>query len=173
MSRARAEQRAAQMAAALEANGVSHVVVVPDSESGWLLDAVHSSPIQAISACREGEALAIAVGLWAGGESPVVLIQSTGLYESGDSIRGLILDARVPLVVLVGYRGLRGERPFTDSAARYLEPVLEAWNLASWRMEEGAEAAAIHSAFAHAREHAEAAVVLVPPPPIARVDAPG
>lgn len=159
------------MVAALEANGVSHLVVVPDSESGWLLDAIARSPIQQIAACREGEAIAIAVGLWTGGKAPVVVIQSTGVFESGDSIRGLLLDACVPLVVLVGYRGLRGEPPFADSAARYLEPVLDAWGLRRWLMQPDEEADAIEQAFAHTRAQGEAAVVLVPPPPIRRVDA--
>ena len=49
--------------------------------------------------------MAIAAGLWVGGKRPVVLIQNTGMFESGDSIRGLALDVDFPLVMMIGYRG--------------------------------------------------------------------
>ena len=45
-----------------------------------------------------------------GGKKPVVLIQNTGMMESGDSIRGLALDINLPLVMLIGYRGWNAPR---------------------------------------------------------------
>ena len=54
---------------------------------------------------REGEAFAVASGLWLGGRTPVVSVQCTGLMESGDAIRGTAVRMGVPLLCLVGYRG--------------------------------------------------------------------
>jgi len=58
-----------------------------------------------VTVTREGEAFAVASGLWLGGAHPVVLIQNTGLLESGDSLRGTAMRMGVPLLCLVTYRG--------------------------------------------------------------------
>src|SRR5207244_2961061 len=67
--------------------GVTHVVWRPDSETGYMYTAMLESDLTLVPVCREGESIAIAAGLIMGGQRPVVLIQSTGFYESGDSVR--------------------------------------------------------------------------------------
>ena len=90
----------------LKKNNVTHVVWLPDSETNFMYQLLTSEPsLDLVPVCREGETMAIAAGLWVGGKKPVVLIQNTGIFESGDSIRGLGLDVNQPLVMLVGYRG--------------------------------------------------------------------
>src|SRR5262249_1969891 len=64
--------------------GVTHIVWLPDSETGFLYKAILESPITLVPVCREGESMAIAAGLIMGGKRPVILIQSTGFFESGD-----------------------------------------------------------------------------------------
>ena len=111
-------------------NGVTHVVYLPDSETNWmyqLMEADNSHGPHPVS--REGESIAIAAGLIAGGKKPVVLIQNTGMLESGDSIRGIGQDCNMPVVMLIGYRGWTRHGPTPDSAARYTEPTLRAWNV--------------------------------------------
>ena len=78
--------------------------------------------------CREGEAWAIAAGLWIGGARPLVVIQNTGLFESGDSLRNALFDLGLPLYALIGYRSylIEGSK---DSARRFTEPMLQAWGL--------------------------------------------
>ena len=78
---------------------------------------------------REGETFAIALGLLMGGKKPVVCIQNTGFFESGDSIRGIWIDLKLPILALVGYRGWEGGGPSADSAATFLEPVIKAWGI--------------------------------------------
>ncbi len=98
--------------------GVTHVVWLPDSETGYMYEAMLESDLTLVQICREGESMAVAAGLIMGGKQPVVLIQSTGFYESGDSIRGLCLDLHLPLLFMIGYRGYLGrDRTPTDSAA--------------------------------------------------------
>src|SRR5689334_17675913 len=86
--------------------GVTHLIWLPDTESGHMWDEMASQgAIKLVQVTREGEALGIAAGLIATGKNPVVLIQNTGLFESGDSLRGLGIEAEMPILLMVGYRG--------------------------------------------------------------------
>lgn len=118
--------------AALKNAGVTHVVWVPDSDLGtW--DAALSAPdgIPLIRVCREGEAFAIAAGLWIGGKKPIVVIQCTGLFEAGDSLRNMIHDMGLPLFTIVGERSGKAYRTSTtaDTCPVFAEPILNAWKI--------------------------------------------
>jgi sulfopyruvate decarboxylase TPP-binding subunit len=56
------------------------------------------------------------------------MIQNTGLFESGDAMRNVLFDLRLPLPAIVGYRSFLIPNS-TDSARRFTEPVLDAWGL--------------------------------------------
>ena len=118
---------------AIIGQGFSHVVIIPDGETRLLFDALLIRPeIHLVSPAREGEGVAIAAGLWAGGARPLVILQNTGLMEAGDSIRGCGLGPKIPLRMLVGWRGypgaMSGRLPI-DSAFTYTEPILRAWGI--------------------------------------------
>lgn len=115
----------------LRESGVTHVVWVPDSTLGKWEAALRASPdVRLITVCREGEAWAVAAGLYLGGVRPLVMIQCTGLFESGDSMRNALHDFRLPLPSLIGYRSYLNESTLPgDTAKVYTEPVLKAWNL--------------------------------------------
>jgi sulfopyruvate decarboxylase subunit alpha len=67
----------------LKTCGVTHVVCLPDGESNSLYDVMmENRSFTMVPICREGEAVAIAAGLWLGGKNPVVLHQNTGFFES-------------------------------------------------------------------------------------------
>ena len=122
--------RAKGVVGQLKQAGVTHVVWLPDTESKFMYDAIAAEPtITLVPICREGEGPAIAAGLVVGGKKPVVLIQNTGFFESGDSIRGLWIDLQLPILAIVGYRGWEGGGPSEDSAATYLEPIIKAWGV--------------------------------------------
>ena len=114
----------------LESNEVTHLVWLPDTETSFLYKSISkNNQIKIIPICREAESIPLAAGLWIGGEKPVVMIQNTGLFESGDSIRGLAVDISLPLVIIVGYRGWTRHGITKDSAAIYTEPTRNAWGL--------------------------------------------
>src|SRR5260221_12851126 len=70
-------------------NGVTDIVWLPDSETNWLYLLMKAEPsLRLVGVSREGHACSIAAGLAAGGRKPMILIQNTGMMESGDSIRG-------------------------------------------------------------------------------------
>ncbi len=110
--------------------GVTHVVWVPDSTIGQWESAIRESSIKLVTVCREGEAWAIAAGLHVGGALPLVMIQCTGLFESGDALRNVLWDFKLPLYAWIGYRSFLSQTAIpNDSAMRFTEPILNAWEL--------------------------------------------
>jgi len=65
--------QAASVLDELPRRGVTHSVWLPDSETGFMYQAMLSSPITLVPVCREGESMPIAAGLIMGGQRPVVL----------------------------------------------------------------------------------------------------
>jgi sulfopyruvate decarboxylase subunit alpha len=109
--------------------GFTHVVWLPDSAIGPWEKAFENSPdLRLVRVCREGEAWGIASGLQIGGARPIVVIQSTGFFESGDSLRNALFDLKLPLYAIVGHRSsLVPNSP--DTARHFLEPILRAWGI--------------------------------------------
>ena len=122
----------------LKALGFTHVLMIPDNESRLLFDAVEANnTLQLITPCREGESVAIAAGLWTGGRKPLLVIQNTGFMEAGDALRGCGLGPKVPLRLMIGWRGYSGamaEKKPIDSAYTYIEPLLRAWGIPFWHL---------------------------------------
>ena len=146
----------------LKANNVTHVVCLPDSETNFMYEQMEADPnLELVPVCREGETMAIAAGLWVGGAKPVVLIQNTGIFESGDSIRGLGLDINQPLVMLIGYRGWSRHGVTNDSAARFIEHILHAWGINYYLIETDEDAGRISTALAEADRTQKPVAVLV------------
>ncbi len=146
----------------LKKNRVTHVVWLPDSETNFMYQQLMAEPgMDLVPVCREGETMAIAAGLWVGGKNPVVLIQNTGIMESGDSIRGLGLDVNQPLVMLIGYRGWDRHGVTRDSAARFIEHILHAWGISYYLVEEDEDASRISLAFEEARRTSRPVAVLL------------
>src|ERR1700691_6737488 len=99
-------------------NGVTDIVWLPDSETNWLYLLMKAEPgLRLVGVSREGHACSIAAGLAAGGGRPMILIQNTGLQESGDSLRGWLLGMNVGVVMMVCYRGCDGRGVTTAFAA--------------------------------------------------------
>ena len=66
---------------------ISHAIGLPDNGTAQIFKRLHEDPdVDVITVSREGEAFAIASGLYVGGRSPVIIIQNTGFLESGDAV---------------------------------------------------------------------------------------
>jgi hypothetical protein len=83
------------------------------------------------------------------------------MMESGDSIRGMALDAGFPLGMVVGYRGWTRRGATPDTAARYTEPFLQAFGINYYLVEHDADGPRISAAFAEARSTRRPVVVLI------------
>lgn len=152
---------------ALEHEGVTHVVGVPDNGSRALFERLWAHPhIEVILTSREGEAFGLASGLYLGGATPLVLIQNTGFFEAGDAFRGTAYNMGLPLVMLVGYRGYKTMEPGAqrvDTAATFFEPTLNAWQIPYTAMHEDGDIEQIPAAFSKARETSLPNAVLIVP----------
>jgi len=142
--------------------GVTHIVWLPDSEARFMYEAMMSQhEITLIPICREGEAIAIATGLILGGKKPVVLHQNTGFFEAGDSVRGLGLNLGLPLLLLIGYRGWRRNGAMTDSAAIFLEPILDTWGIKHYLIETDEDVARISAGYQEVQETNRPVAILI------------
>ena len=57
-------------------NGITHVVWLPDSETNFLFTLLDGDPdLNMVGVGREGNASAVACGLYTGGAKPVILIK--------------------------------------------------------------------------------------------------
>jgi sulfopyruvate decarboxylase TPP-binding subunit len=146
----------------MKKNGVTHVVWLPDSETNWLFLLMQAEPsLTLVGVNREGLAFSAAAGIAAGGKYPLILIQNTGLMESGDSLRGWALGLSVPVVLMVGYRGWTRHGVNTDTAATYTERFLNAFGINYYLVEDGADAGRISVAFEEAKRTKRPVAVLV------------
>ncbi|MDA1080105.1 MAG: thiamine pyrophosphate-binding protein [Gemmatimonadetes bacterium] len=111
--------------------GITHVVSVPDSTIGPWHEAIAGHPaLRLVRVCREGEAWAVAGGLHFGGAVPLVLIQCTGLFESGDSLRNIVHDWNLPIFSVIGYRSYLNQETLPgDTCLVFTEPMLTAWKI--------------------------------------------
>jgi sulfopyruvate decarboxylase subunit alpha len=110
--------------------GISHVVTVPDGTIGRWEPDIEAAGIRIVRVCREGEAWTVAGGLFIGGAKPLMMIQCTGLFESGDAIRNTIHEWKLPLYAIIGYRSyLNQENLPGDTSLVFTEPILAAWKL--------------------------------------------
>jgi len=172
---------AARAVASLLADlGVTHVVSLPDNASAPILEAIRSQPgLDLQFGTREGEVIALASGLWLGGAAPVVLIQNTGLLESGDGLRGTASRMGAPLLILVTCRGYSRSRasgreprememtrdtlvrPDLDSVAHMTEPTLEAWGVPFFHLRESTDLSPIRDGWKLTQEDERPVAVLL------------
>jgi sulfopyruvate decarboxylase TPP-binding subunit len=163
----------------LDRQGVTDVIGVPDNSSAALYSLLAGHPrIRVRSVTREGEAFAMAMGLWMGGRQPVLLIQNTGFFESGDALRGTLTRMRVPIVCIVTYRGygktIRSfgqipteldaqllSRSDVDNCAPITEPTLRAWGLPFEFVHTDDDLPVLEAAFQKVREGDAPRAVLV------------
>jgi sulfopyruvate decarboxylase subunit alpha len=150
--------------AALEDCGVTHVAWIPDSDLGrWEPALSTAQRLQLLRVCREGEAIALAAGLYLGGKHPIVVIQCTGLFEAGDTLRNIVHDLHLPLFFIIGVRNYHAHKRGTslDNCPVFTEPILHAWRLPYVLLDERHSAADLASAYRQAREQKQAFAVLV------------
>lgn len=119
-----------QIASLLSSLRVTHVLTVPDSTIGRWENAIEAAGISLVRVCREGEAWTIAAGLYLGGARPLVMIQCTGLFESGDALRNVLHEWRLPIYSIIGYRSYLNQDTLPgDTSLVFTEPILAAWQL--------------------------------------------
>lgn len=157
---------------ALQRADVDHVVTVPD----WVQLSLHArlqqpdTGIRVLNACNENQCVTTAAGLAIGGRKPLLVMQNQGFYNCINTLRAVCLDARIPLVFLIGQFGRefdnigRDPRQSRRSMVRLMEPVLAALELPWFALDCDADAGRIEEACEVAQRRRTAAAVLVGAP---------
>jgi sulfopyruvate decarboxylase TPP-binding subunit len=152
------------VAAALIRCGITHVVWIPDTELGaWDAALSSTAGLSLIRVCREGEAFAVAAGLYLGGKKPIVMVQCTGLFEAGDALRNVLHDMKLPLFFLVGVRSyyLHQKNATPDTCPVYTEPILRAWQVPFVLLDNRHSAADLADAIRQAQAEKRAGAALI------------
>lgn len=149
--------------------GVSNVVTVSD----WVqlplqraLDAQTDQRIATRKCCSEDEAFMLASGLYIGGQRSAIVIQNQGLYAGLNALRGIGLDAELPLVMMIGQFGREPEnfgastRESSRRIVRMLEPLLEMLEIPYWKVSTAADLTAVQSAFKRAEAESWPAAII-------------
>lgn len=109
--------------------GFSFVTGISDSEIRALcteLDREHHGELY-LPGTREDNCVALAVGAYLAGETPLVFMKSAGVGTATDALTSLAKVYGIPLVLLVSWCGYRGvDVPHHNVIGEPLEPVLSA-----------------------------------------------
>ncbi len=147
----------------LKANGVRHVVHVPDAGHVTAIARAEADPdVRTQVLTTEEEGIGYLAGAWLGGERGVLLLQSSGV---GNCINTLALPAcaRFPLLMLVTMRGDWAEfNPWQNPMGQATETVLKAMGVMTWRADRAEDVVPlVHGAARMAFEGDGAAAVLL------------
>jgi len=94
--------------------------------------------LQHVIATREDEAMGIASGVVFSGGEAVIYMQNSGLGNVGDALTSLAQLYKLPMLLLISYRGLESDRAFPehDIMGEVNEAVLKAFNIPYWILSE-------------------------------------
>jgi len=90
--------------------GLNFSVGVPCSILKGIIACLQADPeIPYVPATREDEALGIATGAYLAGRKPLVLMQNSGLGSSISALASLNLIYKIPLLLIISWRGYQGK----------------------------------------------------------------
>lgn len=117
---------------------IHNLAVLPET---WLTPLLHRvnqrDEFKVIRLTREEEGIGICTGLALAGVGSALLMQNTGLLASANALVTIPLKYRVPLLMLVSYRGAPGEdddRDYHLLEGELTEPALAALRIPVFRV---------------------------------------
>src|ERR1700722_19452425 len=121
--------------AAIKASGVEYILSVPDitTSSGLLAPIANDTELHLIRVCKEDECVGIASGLHYADKRALILIQHTGFLDSINAIRGVAVEFKQPICMMIGllqHEPDRAPRESSRYGVRIVEPILEDMGIA-------------------------------------------
>jgi sulfopyruvate decarboxylase subunit alpha len=162
--RADPSAREVAIARALRAAGVDFATDVPCALVWGIVESLARSGVTTLSVTREEEGVGICAGAALTGRLPVLLLQNSGLGNCGNALASLSTYYRLPLVLVVGWRGgpaetVDAQRPMGRATA----DLLRALEIPFVQVGETAEVARVGAVARRAhREDRPVAVLLRP-----------
>lgn len=94
----------------LVANDVSFVTTVPCKQLAGVIEELdQSKDVFHIPANKEDEGIGLCAGAWMGGKRPAIIMQNTAIGVTVNTLVTLTQYYRMPLPMLISYRGELGE----------------------------------------------------------------
>jgi sulfopyruvate decarboxylase subunit alpha len=126
-----AVSRSLAFCALLRNAGFDFFTGVPDSTFKLILREIEARPeFDYVPSVSENVAVGLAVGAYLGGRRPVVLMQNSGLALALNPLASLAAIYRVPILLIVGWRGHDGkDSPEHSLMGASTLPLLEALRL--------------------------------------------
>jgi sulfopyruvate decarboxylase subunit alpha len=152
--------------AALKASGIEYVLAVPDivTSSGLLAPIARDKDFRLIRVCKEDECIGIASGLSYADKRALILIQYTGFLDSLNAIRGVGVEYKQPICMMVGLLGHDPEKTPRASpryGVRIIEPILDDMGIAHHLLSVDADVTKIKPAIDHAYRESEPVALLI------------
>ena len=95
---------------ALKANNVGFVTTVPCKQLAGVIEKIdHSEDMIHVPANREDEGMGLCAGAFMGGRRPAIIMQNTAIGVTINALTTLVQYYRMPLPMLISYRGEIGE----------------------------------------------------------------
>lgn len=145
---------------------VDYVLSVPDlhTSHGLLRPIAQDPDFTLIRVCKEDECLGIAAGLTYGDKRAAILVQYTGFLYAMNAIRGVAVQQKLPIVLMIGLLGKElGVAP-TESkryGVRIIEPILDAMGVPHICVETDADVPAISAVFEEAWRESRPRAILI------------
>jgi len=158
--------------AALKASGIEFVLALPDivTSSGLLAPIARDKDFRLIRVCKEDECIGIASGLSYADKRALILIQYTGFLDSLNAIRGVAVEYKQPICMMVGLLGHdpdKAPRASPRYGVRIIEPILDDMGIAHELVSVDADIAKIQPAIEHAYRQSEPVTLLIGRRPLA------
>lgn len=121
---------------ALKACDVKIISALPET---WLVHLIRmadeDSEMKLVRIAKEEEAIGISAGAHLAGVNSALLMQNHGFLAAINPIVSLALLYKIPLLMLISYRGHLGERdPWQTQGGLATEPLLRALNIPIWHL---------------------------------------
>lgn len=136
---------------------------VPDAGHKRLIELCQAdASMHAVPLTTEEEGVGLALGAWLGGESSVLLLQSSGVGNMVN-VLGTVRECRLPFVMIVTMRGEAGEfNPWQVPMGAAVSRVLEAMGVHVRGVERAVDVAGcVEEALCEAREQEASVAVLL------------
>jgi len=113
---------------ALKQSGVKLISALPETWLVHLINMAEADPdTTLVRLAREAEGIGISAGAHLAGVRSVLLMQNHGFLAAINPIVSLAFLYKIPLLMLISYRGHMGERdPWQTQGGRFTEPILKA-----------------------------------------------
>ncbi len=126
---------------ALKTCNVKIISALPETWLVHLIRMADDDPdMTLVRLAKEEEGIGISAGAHLAGVSSALLMQNHGFLAAINPIVSLALLYKIPLLMLISYRGWMGEKdPWQTQGGMVTEPILRALNIPTWQLSNSAD----------------------------------